>query len=117
MIKRAHELTSEVFTNRFGGKGDIKITKVLETEQLHGKGRLYARNVIEPGCSLGWHQHNGDIEAYYILSGEGIVDDNGEKVTVHAGDVIYTADGESHSIESTGAVPLEFMALILYTNK
>jgi mannose-6-phosphate isomerase-like protein (cupin superfamily) len=115
MIKRASELSSEVFTNRFGGKGEIKVTKVLEMDQLQGKGRLYARNTIEPGCSLGWHQHNGDIEAYYILRGEATVDDNGTKVKVGPGDVVFTPNGEFHSIENTGATTLEFMALILYT--
>lgn len=114
MIKRSSELTTEVFSNRFGGKGDLKVTKILEMDQLQGKGRLFARNTLQPGCSLGWHQHNGDIEAYYIIAGEGTVDDNGTKVKVSTGDVIFTNNGESHSIENTGTGSLEFIALILY---
>ncbi|MCX7779441.1 MAG: cupin domain-containing protein [Negativicutes bacterium] len=114
MIKRAAELTTEVFPNRFGGKGELKVTKLLEMDQFHGKGRLFARNVLEPGSSLGWHEHKGDVEAYYIIAGEGTVNDNGTLVQVKAGDVIYTNNGESHSIENTGTETLEFIALILY---
>jgi len=90
------------------------VTKILEMDQLLGKGRLFARNMLAPGSSLGWHEHKGDVEAYYIIAGEGTVDDNGTKVTVQAGDVVYTNNGESHSIENTGTENLEFIALILY---
>lgn len=114
MIKRAGELSTEVFPNRFGGKGDFKVTKLLELDQLQGKGRLFARNILEPGHSLGWHQHTGDIEAYYIITGEGTVDDNGVKSVVKKGDVVFTGNGEFHSIENTGTTTLEFVALILY---
>jgi mannose-6-phosphate isomerase-like protein (cupin superfamily) len=114
MIKRAGELNTEVFPNRFGGKGEVQVTRILEMNELQGKGRLYARNLIKPGSSLGWHEHKGDIEAYYIIAGEGTVDDNGIKVQVAAGDVVFTNNGESHSIENTGTENLEFIALILY---
>jgi mannose-6-phosphate isomerase-like protein (cupin superfamily) len=117
MIKRASELNTDVFPNRFGGQGEFKVTKILEMDQLQGKGRLFARNILEPGHSLGWHQHTGDIEAYYIVRGEGTVNDNGTKVVVRPGDVVYTADGEHHSIDNTGSTTLEFIALILYTSK
>ncbi|EMJ3922691.1 cupin, partial [Clostridioides difficile] len=30
------------------------------------------------------------------------------------GDVVYTADGEKHSIENIGEEDLEFVALVLY---
>lgn len=115
MIKRAGELNSDVFPHRFDGKGEVKVTRILEKEEFHGKGRLFARNTIEPGSSLGWHQHNGDIEVYYILSGRGTVNDNGVETIVGPGDVVVTGDGQYHSIENTGDTTLEFIALIIYT--
>lgn len=114
MIKRAGTLSTEVLPKRFGGKGELHMTKLLETDQFQGKGRLFARNVLPPGSSLGWHQHTGDIEAYYILSGVGTVDDNGTKKQVAAGDLVFTDNGEFHSIENTGSDNLEFIALVLY---
>ena len=114
MIKKSGELSTEVFPHRFGGQGELRMTKLLEIDQMQGKGRLFARNVLAPGSSLGWHQHQGDIEAYYILTGAGTVDDNGTKVPVAAGDVVFTGNGEFHSIENTGSDNLEFIALVLY---
>ena len=83
-------------------------------EQLQGKGRLFARNTIKPGSSIGNHLHKVDFETYYILSGEGTVDDNGVTSVVKAGDVVYTSGGDSHSIENTGKIDLEMIALILF---
>lgn len=114
MIKQADQLNFDVLTEMRGGKGEVKIIKLLENDEFHGKGRLFARNVIKPGCSIGFHQHAGDFETYYVISGEGLVDDNGVKAVVKAGDVVYTNVGESHSIENTGTADLEVIALILY---
>jgi mannose-6-phosphate isomerase-like protein (cupin superfamily) len=114
MIKRAKDLPSEVVSKRFGGKGEINVTRLLEMEQLQGKGRLFAHSKIRPASSIGLHKHNGDFEVFYILSGEGIVDDNGTKAPVKAGDVILTGNGESHSLENTGSSNLEYIALVLY---
>ena len=79
-----------------------------------GKGRLFAHYVIFPGSSIGFHQHHGDFETYYILKGEGVINDNGVKTPVKAGDVIYTADGQSHGLENTGTENLEVIALVLF---
>ncbi|HUK99727.1 MAG TPA: cupin domain-containing protein [Nitrospirota bacterium] len=114
MIKRAEDLHTEVFTNRFGGKGEIHAKQLLAKEHFLGKGRLFSHHKIKPGSSLGQHQHNGDFEVFYILHGEGIVDDNGSKSKIKAGDVVLTGNGESHALENTGSVDLEYIALVLY---
>ncbi len=115
MIKRAGELNAEVFANRMGGQGDVKFTKILEKDEFQGKGRLFSLTTLEPGCSIGMHQHKGDMEAYYIVRGQGTVNDNGQEVVVGPGDVVFTKDGESHSIVNNGTTTLDFIALILYS--
>jgi mannose-6-phosphate isomerase-like protein (cupin superfamily) len=114
MIKHAKDLPFEVVAKRFGGNGEVASTRLLETEQFQGKGRLFAHNRIKPNSSLGLHQHKGDFEVFYILGGEGIVDDNGSKAPVKKGDVILTGNGESHSLENTGSEDLEYIALVLF---
>lgn len=117
MIVRASELKTEVNPKRFGGNGEVATTKLLDNDQLQGKGRLFARSLLKPGCSLGLHQHQGDVETYYILTGEGTFNDNGTLVPVKTGDVLFTGDGESHALENTGSTDLEYIALILYSSK
>lgn len=78
-----------------------------------GHGRLYARIVLPPKSSIGWHQHVGETEPFYILKGEGDFIDNDRSVTrVRAGDVCLIQAGHWHSIENNSDSDLEFMALI-----
>lgn len=116
MIKRASELKIDIKT-LFDGKGDVQIQHIIEMDQFNGKGRLFAKMTLAPGASIGFHQHNNDFETYYIVKGEGIVNDNGTTTTVTVGDVVYTPNGEHHSIENAAnsATDLEFIALILFT--
>ncbi|KJS88176.1 MAG: cupin [Peptococcaceae bacterium BICA1-8] len=116
MIKKSADLKREVVQSLKGGNGAVEMVHLLEADknEFNGKGRLFARNTLKPGASIGFHQHEGDAEAYYILSGEGTVNDNGTIKVVQTGDVVYTSHGESHSFENTGTTDLEFMALILF---
>ena len=44
--------------------------KLLEGERLSGKVTLFAKVTILPGDKLPYHEHHGETETYYILSGE-----------------------------------------------
>lgn len=116
MIKHVEDLRHDTVSEFRGGKGEMQITHFLEVEkhEFKGKGRLFAKNVLKPGASVGLHEHVGDFETYVILSGEGLVNDNGEQKFVKPGDVIITSNGEKHSIENIGTFDLEILALILF---
>ena len=114
MIKLSKDLPSDIFEKRFGGAGEVKATRLLEVDQFRGKGRLFGHMMLKPGCSLGYHQHNNESETYYILSGEGMINDNGEMKPVKTGDVVFTDSGQFHSIENTGTTNLDFIALVLF---
>ena len=96
-----------------GGEGHVLIKDILEQEQLGEKCRMYAEVTLEPGCSLGVHEHRGECETYYILRGQGEYSDDGVKRPVKAGDVTVTPDGHSHGLANTGGEDLVFMALLL----
>lgn len=100
--------------NMHGGEGHVIINRLLDEKQLNGKCGLYAEVTIEPGCSLGYHEHHGESETYYILSGKGIYSDNGELRMVEAGDVTFTPDGKGHALTNSGDEDLVFMALIIF---
>ena len=114
MIKQGDTLQPVTYQNRFGGQGEVTMKHLLAADEFCGKGRLFAHNVIFPGSSIGFHQHHGDFETYYILKGEGVVNDNGVKTPVKAGDVIYTRDSESHGLENNGTENIELIALVLF---
>ena len=96
--------------------GEVEMHKICESvEELYGKGRLFNRMVIAPGNTIGEHKHEGDNEIFYFLSGTGEYNDNGTIVQVEPGDTTVCNDGEMHGLKNTGDVPLEFIALILYS--
>ena len=64
-----------------GGKGTAYVHHIVSKEELLGHGRLYAKVVLPPGASVGWHQHVHDTEPYYILKGEADFIDNDKSVT------------------------------------
>lgn len=97
-----------------GGKGSVIIKHILGEKELNSKCGLYAEVTIEPGCTLGYHEHKGESETYYILSGKGSYNDNGTTRTVQAGDVTFTGDGNGHGLDNIGNENLVFMALIIF---
>ena len=103
----------EHYEKRSGGTGTMHIERLLQPEEMGQHVTMYAKVTIDVNSSLGLHQHNGDGEAYYILQGTALYDDNGVKRELHPGDVTFTPDGSSHGIANIGDEPLVFMALII----
>ena len=99
--------------NMAGGKGHVIIKDLLGEKELNGKCRMYAEVTVEPGCSLGYHEHHGESETFYILEGFGDFDDNGTVRQVKPGDVTFTPSGSGHALVNTGVSNLIFMALII----
>ncbi|MCL2852675.1 MAG: cupin domain-containing protein [Defluviitaleaceae bacterium] len=113
MFKTVSEQRQDTSENRFGGNGKVVMDHVMEKTDVLGNCRLFARVTLEPGCSIGYHQHDKEEEIYYILSGQAVVNDNGETRTVYPGDAVYTGNGAFHSIENQSDAPLEFLGVIL----
>ncbi len=99
--------------NANGGKGQVVIKHILDEKELNGKCRMFAEVTIAPGCSLGYHEHHGESETYYIIRGEGEYSDNGVIRRVTVGDRTFTPDGCGHGIANAGNEDLVFMALII----
>lgn len=113
MIKRPQELTVKKVEKLRDGRGNTIVQPLIEGEELKGKAKLISKLTLEPGASIGVHDHREDFEVYYILQGEGRVMDNGFMQPVGAGDVVYTANGESHCLENTGDLELVLLAIVI----
>ena len=114
MIKRKDSYEVKINERMRGGEGSVKLEPLLTPEEMNNKGRLYAKITIEPGSSMGFHVHEGEMESYHIISGEAEYDDNGETVTLYPGDTTHTPVGEGHGVKSVGNEPLVIIALILF---
>lgn len=100
--------------NKAEGNGTITIVKLLTPSELDGKCEMFAKVIIPPLCSIGIHEHNSNTETYHILSGTAVYNNNGEEVSLVAGDTTFCPDGEKHGIANPSATEdLVFMALII----
>lgn len=96
-----------------GGKGHVLIKHLLDAEQMKRSARMYAEVTLEPGCEIGFHKHTNESETYYVLSGSGDYNDNGNVRKISVGDVTFTPNGCAHGLLNTGTENLVIMALIL----
>ena len=48
-----------------------------------------------------------------LVKGEGVFNDDGKEVIVHAGDICATGYGQSHGLENKSSEPVEMIALIV----
>jgi mannose-6-phosphate isomerase-like protein (cupin superfamily) len=70
-----------------------------------------ARIVIPPGSSSSAHYHQVSQETYYILEGEGRMEVDGERTTLHPGQACLIEPGEVHQIGNQGVTDLVFIAV------
>ncbi|MBE7029905.1 MAG: cupin domain-containing protein [Ruminococcaceae bacterium] len=113
MIKRAVEMKPLIDLCAEGGRGELALTKMSDYFNGPDKLEMFAYAELEPGAEVGYHVHIGEMESYYIITGEGTYNDNGVSVPIKSGDMTYTPNGEGHGIKNTGTAPLGFIALIV----
>ena len=112
MVIHRNNMKSEDKEKMRDGNGVTHLTYLVDTEKEKHT-RMLAEVTLKAGCSIGYHPHNNETEYYFILSGTGIVNDDGKDVQVKAGDSVITGNGASHSIRNSGTEPLVFHAVII----
>lgn len=112
MIKTKEQQAIRTETN---ASGDVKLSlaNLADFEGKNPKIRMFAHASLKPDEEVAFHVHNGEAESYYILSGQGDYNDNGEHISVTPGTVTFTPSGNGHGIKNTGSETLEFIALII----
>ena len=72
----------------------------------------FRKRILKPGSSIGYHLQEED-EIYYVLSGNGVMQMNGDSFPVKAGDAVLTRPGSSHGIKPAGNEDLTIMIAYL----
>ena len=114
MFKKSDSFSRELRTAMRGGTGETILEHVWRpNEEMQTPVRMFARLVLNPGCSIGWHVHENEEEIYYVLRGRAAVNDNGANLFVSEGDSTITRSGEGHSIACAGDEPLVVLACVV----
>ena len=112
MLKIKENLKNEAEYNK---EGNVKLflSDLAEFDIKNPKLRTFALAQLKPGEEVELHKHEGECEYYYIISGNGIYNDNGRETEINPGTVTFTPSGSSHGIKNTDNEMLEFIALII----
>ena len=95
-----------VLQNFYNGDGALVANLFFD-----GKNKILLGK-LAVGSSIGYHIHETSSEIIFILSGEGIVNDNGEEIPLRPGDCHYCPQGQGHSLQNQGKADLIFYAVV-----
>ncbi len=115
MIRKAQDTKVNYREHMKGGEGTVKVTDfILSPDELCGKGRLFGRITLDPGCTIGFHVHEGESELFYVINGPLDYNDNGEITRVDEGDVMICPPGSGHGLINNTDKTAEVIAVIVY---
>ncbi len=98
------------------GRGILWCTEMLGEYSKKDNGFKFIHdNTLEPGASIGEHQHNDDEELYIILTGHGVMRVDGVPQNVGPGDICLTRIGHSHDLTNSLESPMHFLVVCANT--
>ncbi|HHY96283.1 MAG TPA: histidine kinase [Firmicutes bacterium] len=83
----------------------------LHTAAVESAGMSVALVTVQPGQKWEPHRHSGYEQIVYVLAGQGRQAVDGEWHDLEPGTFRYLPDNITHALESTGPVPLRFLAV------
>ena len=113
MLRLTHEMALENREKMRDGEGVVTIKHLFQEGDLQGKVRLTAKITLPVGASIGFHRHDQEEEIFYVVSGQGRFNDDGDWKTIQPGDAMVTGGGKGHSVANDGSQPLVLLAVIL----
>lgn len=85
------------------GVGEILFRRIAAAENLSGACNFIDFTRMPPGTTIGEHTHRGNEEEFYlILSGRGMMQQNGQEFSVTAGDFVRNPPGGTHGLRNVG---------------
>jgi len=108
MLIHQNAVQPEPVVNARGGEGTIFGRRLLGPDSgstILGIGITR----LPPGTSVGFHEHHGEEDFYYCLSGHGIVLDHDTEKPFTPGTFQITRSGQGQAIRNTGTEDLVFL--------
>ena len=113
MLITKNDRIKDVKVNMRGGDKQVVLENFLSPDKFPANFRVFAEIVLEPGCSIGEHQHVNECEFFFVTEGEAEYNDNGTVITIKPGDTVVCFDGETHSIANRSDKTAKFLAVVI----
>lgn len=115
MYRKKEDIRVRKVNNAANGLGHVIFEDVILPEEAPKHGRIFSKVIVPPHCSIGYHKHTNEYEAYIILKGEALINDNGTEIILHEGDMHICKDGDSHGAINNTEEDLVLFALVFNT--
>ena len=112
MIKKRQD-QSLTYEYNVCGKPAFSLYNLKEFQGMNPGVKQFSYVEIEEGEEVPYHEHHGNCENYYIISGHGLYNDNGNEIEVCDGAVTFTPSGCGHALKNIGTEKLCFIALVI----
>ncbi len=116
MIIRAEDRKRTCVEHLRGGDGFVD-KRDCALEKMPPHAAMFAEIRLEPGCSIGVHEHIGEYEIFFFAEGEITLNDNGTERVMHPGDFAVCYDGEKHGIANRTDKSAAVYAAIIKTKE
>lgn len=88
------------------------ITGKIKREALFTEGTMDSGILFyEPGETMTPHKHSNLDEIFYVVSGKGIINIDGEDIAIKENDVMLSQHDESHGFTNNGDVKLVILQI------
>ncbi|MHB0998126.1 MAG: cupin domain-containing protein [Armatimonadota bacterium] len=112
MIFRRDAVTPVEVEGVHDGQGKLVCRDMLAGHTNNGRGFKFIHdNVLEPGGTIGEHMHQGDEEVYFILTGRGVMIEDGIQNEINAGDLSLVQSGHSHGLINSPDSSMHFIVI------
>ena len=112
LLKHRQQMMRKPLGKCHGGKGALDWIGVLGKEDLKDRRLNFIHDdVLTPGVSIGKHKHTEDEEYYYVVSGNGTMTLDEQRIEVAPGDITAVFSGGIHGLENTGSVDLRVIVI------
>ncbi len=110
IIGAPEELPGKEDKGYHGGHGTYFVRTLLE--KVPGSAFEHCRYIVlHRGASIGDHQHTTNEEIFFIMSGYGTMQVDGEQRKVSAGSAILNLPGSHHGLTNDGEEDLEIFVV------
>ena len=118
MLNRHETMKTVIRENIKGGNGAIAQLHLIEKDDMAGYARHCVVMTVNPGCSIGLHDHPDEAEFFYMLEGELVTHCDCQGIPFLPGDVSFTTgEGNMHRLENVSDKPAKVLAIVMtHTN-
>jgi mannose-6-phosphate isomerase-like protein (cupin superfamily) len=97
-----------------GGHGELLWKCFARLHMTHAPIAGFEYVQVPAGTAIGRHKHSRTEEIYFVLSGRGLMDQDGVRSEVDPGDLIMSRRDVTHAMDVLGDQPVELLVIEVY---